>query len=749
MTVTTTQSRINYAGDNVSVNFPIPFEFFLNTDIAAIATVNATGVGTPLVYGVDFLLSGVGLPAGGTLNKTTPLPVGTTLVIYLNPPILQQSVYQSNAPFPAATLMLDLDRQTQISQRLQDQISRALRAPDSDTLAVNVLPAAPSRANLTLVFDSLGNPTVGTPVSQTIALQQLTFYGTDSGAINAYVVATQGTIPLTLTVGAVVRFTPLTTNNGPSTVNAGGTGVQGIVNVLGSPLTGGEMPSTSPSWLQWTGAMWQLIGSEITPPFARTAAEIAASVTPSNYAYAPGNTLRYGANTTPGTTDMTAAIAAALLQASFGGPAAYLPAGRYGISSDLPFVTGNRDLNGGSQYAVNLHGDGMNQSYIEFLSGGTFTNGVYINGGATAHLAGEIRDVSINAAGHAAQALTLSYTDVASVKRCVVRGSTGRGIYVNNCIMTRIEQCYVIGNGSASYGQVEIDATNVATTGYTTTTCLDQVYVSQGNSGCLAALLIDRAANTVILGGAYESSGIGAMISSKASTYGCAGLSFIGTDFEDCPDHFVEAGYGLSGSAYVTSFEMRNCTGYPSGAVSIPYGVKLDFVSGAIFANNSWTQPGSPTATYWMEGTNPLRISLQTHASLYGLSYPYLMSNGSQVLQASPLVEYDSQETPSKPFVNVLGGITGTTIANSISAQGGYYQRVQLANVGATNVATMTGNACITGTIVYLRGDGQSTLTYGTSANAFQNKSGGNLAVTNNVWYQFMYNGAAWVQLGT
>jgi hypothetical protein len=40
----------------------------------------------------------------------------------------------------------------------------------------------------------------------------------------------------------------------------------------------------------------------------RTAAEIAASLTPTNYQYLPGHLYRWGTNTTPGTTDMTTAL---------------------------------------------------------------------------------------------------------------------------------------------------------------------------------------------------------------------------------------------------------------------------------------------------------------------------------------------------------------------------------------------------------------------------------------------------------
>jgi hypothetical protein len=54
----------------------------------------------------------------------------------------------------------------------------------------------------------------------------------------------------------------------------------------------------------------------------RTAAEIAAGVTPVNYAYPPGDVLRYGVNAVPGTTDMTAAFTTARTVTS----------GRYNIS---------------------------------------------------------------------------------------------------------------------------------------------------------------------------------------------------------------------------------------------------------------------------------------------------------------------------------------------------------------------------------------------------------------------------------
>lgn len=70
------------------------------------------------------------------------------------------------------------------------------------------------------------------------------------------------------------------------------------------------------------------------PWIARTAAEIAAGVTPVNYAYYPGHAYRYATNTTPGTTDMTTGLNNSLLQAyQTGGAEPFWPAGTMLLST--------------------------------------------------------------------------------------------------------------------------------------------------------------------------------------------------------------------------------------------------------------------------------------------------------------------------------------------------------------------------------------------------------------------------------
>ena len=305
MTVTTTQSRVSYAGDNVTLAFPIPFEFFLNTDIAAVVTAN--GVQTALTYGADFLLSGAGVPAGGTFNKTVPLPAGSVLNIYLNPPILQQSVYQSNAPFPAATLMLDLDRQTQISQRLQDQISRALRGPDGDASGFNALPLASVRAGAWLGFDSNGNPIVGNPAAQVA-------YG--STAADKF----------TTTAGQVAFVLSAT----PASVNNLLVSLDGALLVPGDDytLSGNTLTLLAPT----------LAGQRLCAVYGQTVAQsvpTAGSVTDSSLAAGSGvqsaaalSVKFYGA-VGNGIADDTTAIATAVATAIATGSSLFWPAGTY------------------------------------------------------------------------------------------------------------------------------------------------------------------------------------------------------------------------------------------------------------------------------------------------------------------------------------------------------------------------------------------------------------------------------------
>jgi hypothetical protein len=161
MTVTTTQIRISYTGDGVSVNFTVPWLFYANTDLLVYL---AGSIANPGIYSI----TGAGL-GSGTLTMATPPAVGANLQIILNVPLTQTANLVDGTAFPSATVNQMVDRAVQAELRLQDQLSRSVRAPDGDVLAWPVMAAAAARAGKALMFDPItALPTLGVPNTQTL-----------------------------------------------------------------------------------------------------------------------------------------------------------------------------------------------------------------------------------------------------------------------------------------------------------------------------------------------------------------------------------------------------------------------------------------------------------------------------------------------------------------------------------------------------------------------------------------------------
>lgn len=154
-----------------------------------------------------------------------------------------------------------------------------------------------------------------------------------------------------------------------------------------------------------------------TPYIVQTAAESAAGVTPTNYYYEPGNVLRYGSNTTPGTTDMTTAIQAAINSNA----SVYVPAGTYLVGQ----------LNAASNQVI--YGDGPASIVkLKVVSQFVYTILVSSKTGVT------IRDLQLDGNG-AAQPVgehihgvnVLDSTDV-SVRNCTFHDFMGDCLYVES-----------------------------------------------------------------------------------------------------------------------------------------------------------------------------------------------------------------------------------------------------------------------------------------------------------------------------
>jgi len=92
--------------------------------------------------------------------------------------------------------------------------------------------------------------------------------------------------------------------------------------------------------------------------YDRTPAEVLAGVVPVNYYYPPGQLLRYGTNTIPGTTDMTAALQAAIDVLGGDGGTVIAPAGVYAFddSVSLAELYGIRILGEGRSPTIHNQG---------------------------------------------------------------------------------------------------------------------------------------------------------------------------------------------------------------------------------------------------------------------------------------------------------------------------------------------------------------------------------------------------------
>jgi hypothetical protein len=134
----------------------------------------------------------------------------------------------------------------------------------------------------------------------------------DTGAANAYVV-TSSAYPLSLYTGLKVEVLVAHTNTGASTFNLNSTGAQPVIQPGGSTVQAGQLQAGGLYRFEWDGAHWQLFGVQSPPFYGLSAAEVAASVTPTNFSYPWGNVLRYGADPT-NTLDTTAAVQAAVNQ---------------------------------------------------------------------------------------------------------------------------------------------------------------------------------------------------------------------------------------------------------------------------------------------------------------------------------------------------------------------------------------------------------------------------------------------------
>jgi hypothetical protein len=146
--------RVVYAASGVGP-YAFTFEILVNTDVA--------------VYRDDALLTlttdySVAIAANGTGTVTlVASPTGATQIAIVGSRAIQRtSDFVTGGDFFANTVNDELDSLTIFAQQNAEGLARALQAPQTDPIGIDMtLPRASVRANKTLAFDATGNPVTG------------------------------------------------------------------------------------------------------------------------------------------------------------------------------------------------------------------------------------------------------------------------------------------------------------------------------------------------------------------------------------------------------------------------------------------------------------------------------------------------------------------------------------------------------------------------------------------------------------
>jgi len=131
MTITTTTTTVEYAGNGTTTVFPINFPFF---ELKVVLRTTATGAETVWSETTHYTLTG-GQGSTGTLTAVTAPATGTVLRIWTNTAGTQLSDWVENDPFPAATIEEALDRLTIKVNEARRDLDRTPRLAESDYAA--------------------------------------------------------------------------------------------------------------------------------------------------------------------------------------------------------------------------------------------------------------------------------------------------------------------------------------------------------------------------------------------------------------------------------------------------------------------------------------------------------------------------------------------------------------------------------------------------------------------------------------
>lgn len=172
MTVSSTTTKASLSGDGTQHSFAYGFKIFADADLEVYIR-DSSGNETLKTIDTHYIVTGAGNEAGGNVlfkyntgdssdahySATDNRPAsGETVVIKRVLTLTQGTDYVANDPFPAESHEEALDRLTFISQQMQEELDRSIKASVGNTITgAEFTLSASDRANKVFAFDSSGN----------------------------------------------------------------------------------------------------------------------------------------------------------------------------------------------------------------------------------------------------------------------------------------------------------------------------------------------------------------------------------------------------------------------------------------------------------------------------------------------------------------------------------------------------------------------------------------------------------------
>lgn len=159
MTVSNTTNKVIRDGDGSLLTFGYTFKIFADADLDVYIRA-ANGTETLKSLSTNYTVTGAGNTSGGNVVFASgQAPANTEkVVIQRKLGLTQGTDYTPNDPFPAASHEDALDRLTFITQQIQEEVDRSIKASVGNTFANPEFTIdATNRANKVFAFDSAGD----------------------------------------------------------------------------------------------------------------------------------------------------------------------------------------------------------------------------------------------------------------------------------------------------------------------------------------------------------------------------------------------------------------------------------------------------------------------------------------------------------------------------------------------------------------------------------------------------------------